>query len=305
VRAGIDYFEDHQGRKIQEGFLSGDWVRSELIVEALQGMDVRWRRLDPAALLSVGVETKQRPEIEQELPQLDVAVGAATGWLSSASIDIDLLAEQFEAAELRRRDPVRRAVIAGATLLLLLLAWAGSLKARSWRIDTELGQAQAEFKSLEKMADEGVATARKVAQMEQAVGMLEQHATNRFLWALPLDALQRAVVDNIQVVNIRIEQTLIQLEATKGTSSAPGKPAQTKEQIVMTITAKNFADDQIEEKFIESIAALPYFKKTLRKKDPVLLKGRLGRQVDPLDVDKTFRLFTIECVYRERVLGHD
>jgi hypothetical protein len=37
----------------------------------------------------------------------------------------------------------------------------------------------------------------------------------------------------------------------------------------------------------------------------VLLKNRLLRQVDPLDPNRIFTLFTIECVYPERVLGYE
>ena len=91
----------------------------------------------------------------------------------------------------------------------------------------------------------------------------------------------------------------------KASQGVRAEPAQTKEQIFLTITAKNFANNQAEDKFIEQLLSLPYFKNTLRKKEPVLLKNRLLRQVDPLDPTKTFTLFTIDCVYPERVLGHE
>jgi hypothetical protein len=91
----------------------------------------------------------------------------------------------------------------------------------------------------------------------------------------------------------------------KAAKTTRAQPAQTKEQILLTITAKNFADNHAEDKFIESIASLPHFKGSLRKKEPVLLKNRLLRQVDPLDPNRIFTLFTIECVYPERVLGYE
>src|SRR5207247_8998730 len=98
---------------------------------------------------------------------------------------------------------------------------------------------------------------------------------------------------------------LIQAEAMPASATAPFMPAHTKEQMLMTITAKNFGDTEVEEKFIEQIASLAFFKKNLRKTDPIILKNRLPRQVDPLDSAKTFTLFSIECRFAERALGHD
>jgi hypothetical protein len=91
----------------------------------------------------------------------------------------------------------------------------------------------------------------------------------------------------------------------KAATNAPSKPAETREQIVLSITAKNFADTQAEDEFIERLASLPYFAESLRKTSPVILKNRSARQVDPLDPAKTFILLTIECVYPERVLGRE
>ena len=146
---------------------------------------------------------------------------------------------------------------------------------------------------------------KKVGEMERTLSPLQHHATNRFLWTLPLDALQLAMSDDIQVVGLKMEQTLVNADAIKASKTARAQPAQTREQILLTISAKNFADSHAEEKFIESIVSLPYFKSSLRKKEPVLLKNRLLRQVDPLDPSRLFTLFTIECAYPERVLGHE
>jgi len=117
--------------------------------------------------------------------------------------------------------------------------------------------------------------------------------------------VQTELVDDIQVVGLKMEQTLVQSDAVKSSKTVRAQPAQTKEQILLTISAKNFADNHAEDKFIETIASLPYFKNSLRKKEPVLLKNRLLRQVDPLDPNRIFTLFTIECVYPERVLGYE
>ena len=303
IRGAIDYFENLEGRSVAAGYITGDLVQSRLVIETLKALEIPCQRLDPTTFLGVtlGIES----DLETDLPQLDVAVGAAVGHLNPDAIDLNLLADEVEAAELRRRDPVRWTVKSAIAVTLMLLLWTGWFLLQTMRADGELRRERAEWTSLEKAHKEAIATLKKVREVEQTVTPLEQHATNRFLWALPLNALQGASFDDIQLVGLRMEQTLTHLDPVKSTNSAATQPAQTKEQMAITITAKNFADNQAEDKFIEQIAALPYFKANLRKKEPVMLKNRLLRQVDPLDPTKTFTLFTIECVYPERVLGHD
>jgi Tfp pilus assembly PilM family ATPase len=303
IRGAIDYFENLEGHSVTAGYITGDLVQSRLVIETLKALEIPCQRLDPTTFLGVtlGIES----DLETDLPQLDVAVGAAVGHLNPEAIDLNLLADEVEAADLRRRDPVRWTVKGAIGVTLILLLWTGWFLVQTMRADRELRREQAEWTSLEKAHREAIATLKKVREVEQTVVPLEQHATNRFLWALPLNALQGAMFDDIQLVGLKMEQTLTHVDPVKSTNSAASHPAQTKEQIALVITAKNFADNQAEDKFIEQIAALPYFKNNLRKKEPVMLKNRLLRQVDPLDPTKTFTLFTIECVYPERVLGHD
>jgi hypothetical protein len=60
-----------------------------------------------------------------------VAVGAGMGLLDPDLVGINLLAEQVEAAEWRRRDPVRRATWLAATGVVGMGLWAGWL---GWQI---------------------------------------------------------------------------------------------------------------------------------------------------------------------------
>lgn len=69
----------------------------------------------------------------------------------------------------------------------------------------------------------------------------------------------------------------------------------------MTITAKDYANPPAAEKFVETISALPYFKKNLREVAPILLKDRLPLQVDPLDPSRKFILFKLECFFADKV----
>jgi len=305
ARGAIDYFEDLQGKRVLAGYMTGNLAHSNLILEMLQVLEIPCQRLNPTTFLTLDVPSEKKADVEKDLPRLDAAIGAAVGWLQPNGIEINLLAEKIEAAKQRWRDPVRWAIGAGACLVASLLLWAGCLNLQSWRADAKLNTARTELRSLEKAASQATAEARKAGEIGRAVAALDQHATNRFLWALPLNALQLATVDDIQVVGLKIEQTLVAVDPPKAATNAPPKPAETREQIVLSITAKNFADTQAEDEFIERLASVPYFTESLRPKSPVMLKNRSPRQVDPLDPTKTFILLTIECVYPERVLGRE
>ena len=313
VRAAIDYFEHLEGKSVFAGYVTGELAQSSLVIETLKGLEIPCQGLDPTAFLSIEVTEESlaaatnpiNTELETDLPLLQVAIGAAIGWLDPNAITINLLVEELEAETLRRRDPVRWTIRAGAAAALVLVLWAGWLCFQMVIASAQLRRAQAEWRSLEKPHQEALAIFKKVGEMERTMTPLQHHATNRFLWTLPLDALQLAMVDDIQVVGLKMEQILVQMDAMKASKTVRAQPAQTKEQILLTISAKNFADNHAEDIFIETIASLPYFKSSLRKKEPILLKNRLLRQVDPLDPTRIFTLFTIECVYPERMLGHE
>jgi len=313
VRAAIDYFEHLEGKSVFAGYVTGELAQSTLVIETLKGLEIPCQGLDPTAFLSIEVTADSlaaaanpiNTELETDLPLLQVAIGAAIGWLDPNAIKINLLVDELEAAEIRRRDPVRWTIRLGSAAALILILWAGWLCVQMAIAGAQLHHVQADWQSLEKKHQEALAVFKKVGDIDRIMLPLQHHATNRFLWTLPLDALQLAMVDDIQVVGLKMEQNLVQLEAVKASKTVRAQPAQTKEQIFLTITAKNFADNHAEDKFIETIGSLPYFKSSLRKKEPVLLKNRLLRQVDPLDPNRIFTLFTIECVYPERVLGYE
>jgi Tfp pilus assembly PilM family ATPase len=313
VRAAIDYYEHLEGKSVFAGFVTGELAQSSLVVETLKGLEIPCQALDPTPFLSIEVSADSlaaadnpiTAELETDLPLLQVAIGAALGWLDSGTIDINLLLDELEAEDRRRRDPLRWTIRAGSAAALCLVLWAGWLAIQMTIASAHLRHAQAEWKALENSHHEALAIFKKVGEVERTLLPLQHHATNRFLWTLPLDALQHAMVDDIQVVGLKMEQTLVHQDAVKASKNVRAQPAQTKEQMLLTITAKNFANNHAEDKFIETITSLPYFKDKLRKKEPVLLKNRLLRQVDPLDPARVFTLFTIECVYPERVLGHE
>lgn len=309
LRASVDFFEHEHSKTVTRVLISGGSARSDFIIQTLQNdLMLPCQKMTPLGPVALALPEQQTSEVERDAPQLVVAVGTGLAALDPRLIRINFLAEQQETEMLRRRDPVKHTVWAGACVILAALLWAGVLGVKRWRLQVEVDGFAAELAAVENKASAVLAAAREAGRTERVLAELDKVATNRFLWALPLNALQYAMVDNIQVTRLTIQQNIVRLAATKPVTNAnrvlPGKPATTNEIITMAIQGKNFAGPAAREKFMETIARHPYFASHLRKTDPVLLKERSASQVDPIDPTKSFVLFTIECVFAEKPI-HD
>jgi type IV pilus assembly protein PilM len=77
LRASIDFFEHHQDVTVNQVFISGGSVRSEIVLRALQTeLMVACRTWNPAQRLQPALSVEQRDGLEQAAPQLAVAIGA-------------------------------------------------------------------------------------------------------------------------------------------------------------------------------------------------------------------------------------
>ena len=302
LRAAINSVELHQEQAISQIFVSGGQARSPLIVEILQSqLGVPCRTWDATSSVQLDLAPLKLGQVAKDAPQLTVALGAAASWFQPPKVGIDLLAEQKEIEDIRRRDPVRRGARVSAILIFCLLLWAAYLHLKVMQTDAELIKYRPELNTLQSVAGEITVISKSTIETESRLSALQDHSTNRFLWAPVLNALQRAAREDVQVVRLSLDRNLVLLEAAQ----SPTKKPATVERITLSIQAKNFVGLAAHEQFMEAIASVPYFRQNLRKDDPILLKSRLPRQVDPSDPTKSFNLFTIECVFQERVVGND
>lgn len=306
LRAAIEFFEHQYDKTVSQVFVSGGSARSHVLVQNLQTeLIIPCHSWNPTSFLALELPKTQAELIEKDGPQLVVAIGAAATWFHPGRIWINLLADQIELMEQRRRDPVRRSYWVAGFLVLLVLLWAGYLRFRLGRADAEMNASLGAWQSLERVSNEILSDAKKTSDIERTVSNLGKLATNRFRWALPLNALEHTMVDGIQVIHLRVEQNIVSIPAVKVSTNAlgtviPAKPAMATEKVTLTIQAKDSADPPAVEKYIQTLAASPYFKQTLAKVNPIRLKERLPPQVDPLEPTNTFVLFTLECTYAER-----
>lgn len=226
-------------------------------------------------------------------------------------IRLNLLAEQFSAEEARRRDPVKRATWIAGFIVSLLLLWGGYLQSRIFFAGRSLAAEKTKLASLEKGSGAAAKNLKRTKDIENRLAAINAFATNRFLWASTLNALQHVMVDNVSVVKIKGDQdfaneqlkpTKKELDAGMAKGVAPKTREVARERITLTIEARDFANpaDLNYNQFISRIADADLFKSALEGADGITLKDRLPRQSLPSDPGRQFIPFSIECRFPER-----
>ncbi len=220
-------------------------------------------------------------------------------------LKLNLLAEAQALEDLRRRDPVKRAILAAAVLLFLLLVWSSSLKLQSLIAKGDLSRLHAQISSQTNAYQQVLAAQAKLKEATSRLAALDQLATNRILQGNILNALQHVTVDNVQLVRFRSDQQYLVTEGTKAQTNAsmkvtPGKPATITEKATVLLEAKDTAPtpgDMINA-FKGAVAKHEYFRAALGDTNEV----RLTSLSPPSTREaKPFVLFTLEARYREVV----
>ncbi|MBI3415404.1 MAG: hypothetical protein HY043_08800 [Verrucomicrobia bacterium] len=216
-------------------------------------------------------------------------------------IRINLLAEDQFAEELRRRDPVKRAIWISSAVVALVLAWSLWLQVKVGLATREQNNYESQWARLEKDFKRVTENLQKTAEIEGKLAALQKLATNRFLWGTPLNSLQHTVAGNVQVTRLRAAQVYQLTEEVKPREqdgrTIPGKPAAATEKIALTIVAKDFGSPTGLQQFKESLAAYPHFKEQLKRVDLTELSAP---QADPTDPNRPYVQFTLSCVYPEK-----
>jgi hypothetical protein len=220
------------------------------------------------------------------------------------AIRLNLLAEAQALEEQRRRDPVKRAIWGGVLVVLLILVWSSSLQMRAMLSRGELSRIEAQMASRTNEYRTALLNQSKLLESRARLAGLNQLATNRFLQGTALNALQQMIVDDVQLVRFRSEQSYLVTEETKPVKTdgkvIPGRPATSTERIVLTLDAKDISSipgDQVA-KFKHAISASPYFQTVMGQTNEV----RLASLSPPQQASggKAFVSFTLECRIPER-----
>lgn len=219
-------------------------------------------------------------------------------------IRINLLAEAHALEELRRRDPVKRAIWVGAAVVGVMLAWCISLGGKAMIAKRELHKIEAQLVTRTNSYQSVLANQRKLTEVNRRLGALQQLATNRLLYGTLLNALQQTTIDDVQLVRFRADQSYSFTEEVKPRTNdeervIPGKPATATEKIVLSFDARDSSanpGDQVN-KYKQAVTGSPYFKNVLSNTNDVRLASLSPLQSSD---NKGFVLFSLECRFPQK-----
>ncbi len=222
------------------------------------------------------------------------------------AIRINLLAEAQALEELRRRDPVKRLVLAGILMGLGMLVWSSILYLKANGIKSELNRYEVELRSKTNDYQAVLDTQKKLNDVEYKLVSLRSLATNRFLYGTMLDALQKTTIDDVHLLSLRTEHAYFPTEAVKAKTNATGRitsaarPATVTEKTLLTLSARDTSANpgDLVVKYRQALAESEYFRAALSSSNDVVLRQYVH---DSGSEGKPGMNFTLECRYPERM----
>lgn len=164
---------------------------------------------------------------------------------------------------------------------------------------------EAHWKSIEKKHSAVTEDLKAAAEIEKKLAALDRLSTNRFLIGSTLNALQLTMVDQIQAMRVKTEQTFTLIEPviakkTDSEKKIPAKPAVAIEKTKVIVEAKDWNPAaQNYNRYKEAIANHPAFHTNLAKPDALRLTSLSKPSFDPSDPVRPFVMFTLEMQFPE------
>ena len=218
-------------------------------------------------------------------------------------IHINLLAEAQAAEDLRRRDPVKRAIFIGVSLVVVSLMWSGTVEINAILAKERFAGVQASINAQTNAYQHVESNRKRIGTIQFRLAALQKMQAARFLQGSLLNALQHATVDNVQLTRLRVDQAYFLTEGTESQTNGDrviaGRPATVKERIITHLDARDFSanpGDQVN-KFKEVIAKQAYFQTMLDKTNGVQLAN--PPSAPQTDAGKPYVMFTLDCRYPE------
>lgn len=223
-------------------------------------------------------------------------------------IHLNLLAEAQAEEELRRRDPVKRAIWLGGFLACLLLIWSGWLQIRIVTEKSRLNNLENHWKTQAKTYQQIIDNEQNLMETCSKLKDLQRLATNRFLWGTVLNSLQQSTLPDVQLLRFSAQQSYTLTEGVKQTVSESGrvklgKPAYVTEKITLLLDAKDASGmpgDRVGE-FKEILANTPFFKSVFGRTNEFVLKNLSAPTLDS-ESGRMAVLFSLECRLPERTI---
>lgn len=307
LRSVFEFFEESYGRSVTKVFFAGGTAKSKFLIQMLEsGLGIPCEVFDPVPAMTLQLPEAKASEFKLDAPQLTIAFGVGLQGLGKARFGVDLLVEKREERARKLRDPVRWGMRLSTLLVVGMLGWAAVLLLRQGKARLDLGAARSQLAAFQKKEAESRHYYNSYVETNRVILHMHRQMTERFLWTGPLEALQAAMVDEIQVTRIKIEENIQTLAGIAARTNnlgnvIPGRAAVSTNSWVMTISANDFANPAAAERFVQSLENHPYFREKLKRTGGIRLKDRLPSRVDPFDPTRTFIPFTIECQFQDRI----
>lgn len=216
-------------------------------------------------------------------------------------IRINLLAEAQALEEMRRKDPVKRAVWIGGLMVFSVLVWSATLQFKIMAARSEAGSTDAKWKAIEKQVTEVNDHRNRTRDLESKLSALNQFTTNRVLWARTLDALQHTPVDGVQLVRFRSEQSFQLNEAPKPAAPAAGAkpPATVTERVVLTLEGKDYSPSPGEQvpRYKQQLVSVPALASVLQKSNTVQLTSQSAPQSE---LGRSYVAFGLQLFFEQK-----
>lgn len=216
-------------------------------------------------------------------------------------IRLNLLAEAQAQEDMRRRDPVKRAVLVGIALVSFMVVWSISLWCKAMAYNVEISSSDKLVQTYSDQNKEVINNLKQTKDVTGKLNALQALSTNRFLFANLLNALQQTTLDDVQLYRLRCDQSLIYNEEVKPGANRAPKSASVTERIVLTLDAKDSCSKpgDLIPKFKERIADAPYFEAMLNMSDQERVHLKQGSfTTQQMGVDgRPFQPFTLECLF--------
>jgi len=215
---------------------------------------------------------------------------------------INLLAEQHALDDMRRRDPVKRALWIGAFLAIAVLIFSSSLFAKSMLGKSELSRLESELNSRTNDYRQILDNKRKLEDHNFKLLALNRLATNRFLVGNLMNALQQGARPEVQLLHVKVDQSYEMKDEIKAVKedNIAGRPATSTEKIVVTIDARDSSPKPgaAITPYQQALMSQPYFQNSFGKPVDINLKQFGMPQVDA--DGKVSVSFTLECRIPDR-----
>ncbi|HEY4414736.1 MAG TPA: hypothetical protein VGO57_03505 [Verrucomicrobiae bacterium] len=211
-------------------------------------------------------------------------------------IQLNLLSEALAEEDLRRRDPVKRAIFAGIVLVFASFVWF-SFSWLNHMIETSnLNRTQSDIDAHKSGYDQVVANIKTTADAQNRMEALQKLSAARFLQGNLLNALQHLYVPNVQLLRSSISQNITRKDSTIGKTTVSSFI----EHAVLTLDAKDFSPnpgDQVNH-YKDALGQLDYFKSHADTNSGIKLSNISAAQPGP--DGKPFVLFSLEFHFSDQ-----